>query len=112
MTANHHFIEIYEPYEYTGPNPIPVDGVAVLRDPVRHDHYLLDVATPFEFGNQQIEQLLVAPRYSGDKIDRAISSTCTVTIVCVAKGNHLDSKDLLSFEDLLRWGVGKISLAQ
>lgn len=112
MTANHHFIEIYEPYEYSGPNPLTVDGVAVLKDPIRHEHYLLDVASPFTFGQQKIEQLLVAPRYSGDKIDRAMLSTCTVSIACVPAGVHLSPEDLLSFEILLRWGVGKISLAQ
>ncbi len=112
VTANHHFIEVYEPYEYTGPNPLSVDGVAVLQDPIHHDHYLLDVASPFKYGKQVIAQLLVAPRYSGDKIDRAMSSTCTVSIACVPEGIHLNSEDLLSFENLLRWGVGKITLAK
>ncbi len=112
MTANHHYIEIYEPYEYSGPNPLTVNGVAVLQDPVHHDHYLLDLVSPLKVGKQKIEQLLVAPRYSGDKIDRAMSSTCTVSIACVPAGVHLNPEDLLSFDNLLRWGVGKISLAQ
>jgi hypothetical protein len=111
LTAHHHFIEIYEPYEYTGPNPLDVDGVAVLHDPMRHDYYLLDVTSPFEYNHQKIEQLLVAPRYNGDKIERAMSSACTVSIACVPVGTHLNPDDPLSFEDLLRWGVGKITLA-
>ena len=111
MTSNHHFIEIYEPYEYTGPNPVNVDGIAILQDPMHHDYYLLDVRSPFEFEHQKVEQLLVAPRYNGDKIDRATSSTCTVSIARVPAGIHLNPEDLLTFENLLRWGVGKISLS-
>ncbi len=112
MTINHHLIEIYEPYEYTGPNPINVDGVAVLQDPVRQTYYLLDVSSPFELDQQKVEQLLVAPRYNGDKIDRAISSACTVSIARVPPGTHLDPETLLTFDDCLRWGVGKIVPAE
>lgn len=111
MTGHHHLIEIYEPYEYAGPNPITVDGIAVLQDPMHHEYYLLDVSAPFEHEHQAVEQLLVAPRYNGDKIDRAISSTCTVSIARVPAGMHLDPDAPLSFDHLLRWGVGKISPA-
>ena len=58
---------------------------------------------------QSIEQVLVVPRYNGDKIDRAVSSACTVNIARVPTGASLDGKTRVTFEDFLRWGVGKIS---
>lgn len=111
MGGQQHFIEIYEPYEYEGPNPLPVSGVAVLQGPTRSNYYLLELSTPVEFDHEKVEQLLVAPRYNGDKIDRAVSSTCTVNIARVPAGTHLDDTVSLTFDSILRWGVGKITPA-
>lgn len=105
-----HILEIYEPYNYAGQNPIPAEGVAVLNGPLRDDYYLLQVTIPIELDGDKIEQFLVSPRYNGDKIDRAVSSTCTVSIARVPEGMHLDDHTRLSFDEILRWGVGKISL--
>ncbi len=109
MVKQLHTIEIYEPYEYAGPNPLHVEGIAVLQGPMRTHYYLLDVAAPFEHQQTQVMQLLVAPRYTGDHIDRAVSSTCTVNIACVPLDEHLDPDALLTFDNVHRWGVGKIS---
>lgn len=111
MGGHQHFIEIYEPYEYEGPNPLHVEGVAVLQGPTRSNYYLLELEAPFEFDHEKVEQLLVAPRYNGDKIDRAVSSTCTVNIARVPEGVQLDQSAALTFDRMLRWGVGKISPA-
>lgn len=111
MVMQQHVIEIYEPYEYTGSNPLIVDGIAVLEGPMHNNYYLLDVSAPFEFDHQRVAQILVAPKYNGDKIDRAVISSCTVSIACVPFGTHLDPRTPLKFEDIQRWGVGKISIA-
>lgn len=111
MTKQLHTIEIYEPYEYTGPNPLQVEGIAVLQGPMRTNYYLLDIAAPFEHQKTRVTQLLVAPRYNGDHIDRAVSSTCTVNIACVPLDAHLNPNTLLTFDNVHRWGVGKISLS-
>ncbi|HFD79892.1 MAG TPA: hypothetical protein ENK05_05825 [Gammaproteobacteria bacterium] len=110
MTLQRHVLEVYEPYEYTGPNPFLADGIAVLHGPARESFYLLHLDEPLEFEQQAIEQLLVLPRYSGDKIDRAVSSTCTVNIARVPPGHSLQDGRRLSYDDFLRWGVGKITL--
>jgi hypothetical protein len=104
-----HLLEIYEPYEYRGPNPLHLQGIAVLPGPGRENYYLLRLAKALEIEQQATEQLVVLPRYNGDKIDRAVSSACTVNIARVAAGVNLQDKSRLSFEDIVRWGVGKIS---
>lgn len=109
MIKQLHTIEIYEPYEYTGPNPLHVEGIAVLQGPMRTNYYLLDVSAPFEHQQTRVKQLLVAPRYNGDHIDRAVSSTCTVNIACVPVDGPIDPNTLLTFDNVHRWGVGKIS---
>ena len=109
MNDQHHFLEVYEPYEYTGQNPLNVSGVAVLTGPMRDNYYLLRLDTPFEYEQETVELLLVLPRYNGDKIDRAVNSCCTVNIVRVPPGSDLEQRTSVSFEDFTRWGVGKIS---
>lgn len=104
-----HVLEVYEPYDYTGENPLPTEGVAVLPGPSRENYYLVRLLNPLNVDEEIIELLLVSPHYNGDKIDRAVSSTCTVNIARVAAGVELDQDNPLHFTDLLRWGVGKIS---
>ncbi len=80
MTTQHHALEIYEPYDYHGANPLMVSGVMVLAGPMRDKYYLVEPDQPLIIEQLQLSQLLVQPRYNGDKIDRAVSSTCTVNI--------------------------------
>jgi len=110
MGEQQHVLEVYEPYEYEGQNPLTVEGVTVLAGPMRDNYYLLRLDTPIEYDHEMIELLLVLPHYNGDKIDRAVNSTCTVNISRVPNDSDLASKDSVSFDDFQRWGVGKISL--
>jgi len=105
-----HVLEIYEPYEYTGQNPVTAEGIAVIPGTTRERYYLLQISSPFEFERETVEQFVIMPHYNGDKIDRAVSSTCTVNIARAPSGVDLSAKDILTFDDFLRWGVGKISL--
>lgn len=111
MSQQQHVLEIYEPYDYQGNNPLHAAGVSVLPGPMRDHYYLLRVEPPFQLGADQVELLLIQPRYNGDKIDRAVSSTCTVNIARVTRFSENDEVERVSFEDFERWGVGKISLA-
>ena len=110
MTEQQHVLEIYEPYEYKGQNPLCVEGIAVIAGPMRDDYYLLRLDQPFEYEHDKVEQLLVSPRYNGDKIDRTTTSTCTVNIAVVPPSTDLANREHITFEDFHRWGVGKISL--
>lgn len=108
MTTQHHSLEIYEPYDYHGANPLMVSGVMVLAGPMRDKYYLVELDQPLIIEQLQLSQLLVQPRYNGDKIDRAVSSTCTVNICRVISSTDLSQLDKLTFDDFERWGVGKI----
>lgn len=110
MIEQKHVLEIYEPYDYEGLNPLNVAGIAVLAGPMRDNYYLVRLENPFCIDRDiSVEQLLIQPRYNGDKIDRAVSSTCTVNIARVTSSTDLGNDDKLSFEDFERWGVGKIN---
>ena len=109
MTIQHHVLEVYEPYDYHGDNPLTVSGIAVVAGPMRDNYYLLRLEHPFVVEQNDVTQLLVQPRYNGDNIDLAVSGTCTVTIARVHGNVDLTQNEKISFDDFERWGVGKIS---
>jgi hypothetical protein len=109
MTIQYHALEIYEPYDYHGDNPLSVSGVAILVGPMRDNYYLVQLQHPFVIDQEDVTQLLVQPRYNDDKIDRAVGSTCTVNIARVVSKADLSQVKRLAFDDFQRWGVGKIS---
>ncbi len=109
MTIQHHALEIYEPYDYHGDNPLSVSGIAVVAGPMRDHYYLVRLEHPFLIEQQDVIQLLVQPRYNEDTIERAVGSTCTVNIARVVSKADLSQVAKLSFDDFQRWGVGKIS---
>lgn len=108
MGEHKHLLEVYEPYEYEGPNPMHVLGVGVLRGPNGAFYYLLDVEGDLRLGDDPVLQFLVLPRYNGDKIERAELSSCTVNIERVRPGVHLQAGNAFSYQDVTHWGVGKI----
>ncbi|MBZ0071707.1 MAG: hypothetical protein WCY26_06510 [Thiohalobacteraceae bacterium] len=109
MGEHKHLLEIYEPYEYEGPNPIHVLGTGVLRGPNGASYYLLGVNGGLQLNDDLVEQLLVLPRYNGDKIERAEQSCCTVNIVRVHAGVRLCPGAPFAYSDITHWGVGKIT---
>lgn len=109
MTAQHHLLEIYEPYDYNGRNPINAEGVGVVRGPNGTTYYLLDLVDPFEVEAETVNQLLLLPRYNGDGIERATCSTCTVNVCRTRAGTRMQADSTVSFEDIRHWGVGKIA---
>ena len=111
MTQAKHILEVYEPYDYDGPNPMVVAGVRTIKDPAGASYYLLHLRDPIPFHEELIEQILVLPRYDGDAITRAQSSDCTVNICRVLPGTHVNGEDHFEFEQVDHWGVGKITTA-
>ncbi len=109
MGAHKHLLEVYEPYEYTGPNPVHVLGSGVLRGPNGAFYYLLGIDGEVTLDDIPIEQLLVLPRYNGDKIKRAEESCCTVNIERIRPGIVLTPGGPFSYNDVIHWGVGKIT---
>lgn len=111
MTQSTHILEVYEPYEYCGPNPVRAIGVSTVQDPTGARYYLLNLNPPITCEEVDIEQILVLPRYDGDSIDRATTSSCTVNICRVMPGDHVNGDGRFDFSQACHWGVGKIALA-
>ena len=109
MNEHKHLLEVYEPYSYEGPNPMRVLGSGVLRGPNGASYYLLTLDGTLELDQAAVAQLLVLPRYNGDKIERAEQSCCTVNIARVKPGVTLNPGDAFAYADVSHWGVGKIT---
>lgn len=109
MTLQNHVLEIYEPYEYDGPNPLAAEGVGVLNGPGGSRYYLLSLPAPLSFQDQRVRQLLLQCRYYEDKIERPTMSMCTVNIARVRPGLALGLETPFGFADIIPWGVGKIT---
>jgi len=109
MSTRCHRIEVYEPFEYDGPNPLLVVGRGLLATPDKKDAYLLDLHTPISIDGEKYKQIIVRPRYP-DPIERATESTCTVLILLVKDGGSPQVGDQFQYNDILNWGIGKISL--
>ncbi len=108
MSDYRHLLEVYEPYEYEGPNPVHVRGGGVLRGPNGASYYLLHIDGIMELDETAVMQLLILPRYNGDKIERAKESCCTVNIARVLPGIMLGPDAAFAYTDIMHWGVGKI----
>lgn len=109
MNAKTHVIEIYDPNDYAGPNPIKVSGLGVIRGPDKTEYYLLQLRNPVEYNGDMVEQLIVQPRYFGDKILRVINDACTVGIMRVKANKVLQPEVMFEHGSCAFWGAGKIS---
>jgi len=103
-----HIIEIYEPSEYDGPNPIRASGLGLVHAPDGTSNYLLKIEDPFQSEQELVTHIVVRPHYVGDHIKRAVDSVCTVGIARVRPDVNLAPDDSYTFTDIVKWGVGKI----
>ncbi|HHH46179.1 MAG TPA: hypothetical protein ENK53_04110 [Thiotrichales bacterium] len=107
-----HRLEIYEPYDYDGRNPLAVTGKGLIRGANGAFYYLLESEDgPFRIGDQEIRQLLVLPRYASDPPSTMQENSCTVNIELVRSDVTLQPGVVFSYNDVEHWGVGKITLA-
>lgn len=103
-----HQIEVYEPFEYEGPNPIVVIGQGLVGSPDKKEVFLLGVDTDLEIDGVIYRQIIVRPRFP-DPIERATSSACTVIISLVKADRSLDVGGAYQYLDVVNWGIGKIN---
>ena len=59
LSTSCHRIEVYEPFEYDGPNPLIVAGRGLLVTPDKKDAYLLDLHTPIQFEGENYNQIIL-----------------------------------------------------
>ncbi|WJW74508.1 hypothetical protein QVG61_08275 [Thiohalobacter sp. IOR34] len=109
MEQRTHLLEIYEPYEFDGNNPLHITGGGVLRGANGAFYYLVTASQGLSVDGQAVEQLLLLPRYNEDPIKAVQESTCTVNIERVLPGVRLEPNHTFSYNDIEHWGVGKIS---
>jgi len=109
MSTACHRIEVYEPFEYDGPNPLMVTGRGLLVTPDKKDAYLLDLSAPLDIDGVKYRQVIVRPRYP-DPIERVTESNCTVLILLVKEGCSPEVGSEFQYNDIQNWGIGKISL--
>jgi hypothetical protein len=103
-----HQIEVYEPFEYEGPNPILVIGQGLVNSPDKKEVFLLGVETDLEIDGVAYRQVLVRPRFP-DPIERATTSACTVIISLVKADRRIDVGSAYQYPDVVNWGIGKIN---
>lgn len=103
-----HQIEVYEPFEYDGPNPLITIGQGIVDSPDKKQVYLLAVDTDLEIDGVNYRQILVRPRFP-DPIERAISSSCTVIISLVKADRIIEVGGAYQYMDVVNWGIGKIN---
>lgn len=111
MQIKTHLIEIYEPYDYAGQNPLPVEAIGKINGPGKTEYYLLDTNLVLSSSPKPVNQLVINPRYQGDNIHKMMDSQTTVGISCLKQGIQVKAGDSVSYADLTYWGVGKIKPA-
>ncbi|MCF6217620.1 MAG: hypothetical protein L3J62_04185 [Gammaproteobacteria bacterium] len=104
-----HEIEVYEPANFSGQNPIHANSIGVVKTRDRNEFFLLDLEKPFEYKGNTVSQLILRPRYYGDKIQRVTRDMCTVNIMYVKPDSKISTDEYMQLTDVGKWGCGKIN---
>lgn len=109
MDKKTHLLEIYDADGYDGPNPLKVTGIGTVHGPENCEYYLVAPAQTVSNGSgDPIERLALRCHYDGDRIERAVDSTCTVGIALTRPELSYDPEQRYGFSDFSFWKVGKI----
>lgn len=109
MNNSSHRIEIFEPYEYNGPNPLLLSFSGSLITPDKKPAVLLTAIETINIDDQDFSQVVVRPKHL-DPIERVTESNCTVIISLVRPHSLMADGDQYQYADVMNWGVGKIKL--
>lgn len=110
-----HKILISEPFDFEGPdgpNKILVEGLGKVLGPQkdywREEYFLVEVENPFEVENEQVNYLLVVPRYDGDTISKMTNSECMIGILRIFPDIEIKVGERFSPDDINYWAIGSI----
>ncbi len=114
--ASRHRITIDEPWDFPASGRVMVAcAKGVVNGPDKPNwqarYLLLELAAPFVADGEQVRQVLVAPRYSGDELEQAMTEDCVVGIARVRGGVSLNASETFTPEDVCYIAIGRISLA-
>ena len=97
-----------------GSNKILAAGLGFVigspRYQVARDAYLLETSTPLLIDGEQVNQILVTPRYVGEALDSIVKSEGIVNISRVKPGMKLKEGDEYGGFDFEYWAIGSIRL--
>jgi len=108
MTTTH-VIEVYEPTDYIGQNPIHGEAVGVIKTQDRSEFFLINLEEPFDVNGEEVKQVILQPRYFGDKIARVTHDICTVSIMRVKEDCPLSLDEYFQLSAVAKWGCGKVN---
>lgn len=108
MLVSSHRIEVYEPFEYSGPNPLLLSSIGTLKTPDNKDAHLFSCTNTIVIEGVAYNQLVVRPKFL-DPIERVTESNCTVMIFLVRPDHVIEVGGDYCYADVLNWGVGKIN---
>lgn len=111
MIVSSHRIEVYEPFEYDGPNPLILSRIGTLKTPDKKDAYLFSITKTIVIEGNSYGQIVVRPKFL-DPIERVTESICTVMISLVRPDHVIEVGTEYCYADVLNWGIGKINQCQ
>jgi len=103
-----HRIEVYEPYEYEGPNPLLLSSQGLLITPDRKDAVLMSSNESIRVEGEDYNLIVLRPKFL-DPIARVTESHCTVIISLVRPQSIVEVGGQYQYTDVMNWGVGKIN---
>ena len=96
-----------EPWDFEGPdgqNRVVVDACGTVPGPDHKnwapEYLLLSVTSPFEFEGERVEQLIAAPRYTGDTLQAIATNGGTVGVSRLRPGKKLAPGEAFSRDDV------------
>ena len=109
MSYSSYILEIYDTEDYSGPNPVKVTGVGIIKGPENSQYLVIEPDEQIMAGTSRSRQLAVRAHYDGDPISHVTDSVATVGIALLSGERELDTDRIYNFNDLKFWKVGKIS---
>ncbi len=113
---NRHLLTIDEPWDFPAARRvIHARERGVVSGPEKPDwqarYYLLEPEEGFVLDGEQVRQLVVAPRYGGDDLEKAMKEDCVVGIARVRDGVSLNAGESFTPVDVRYIAIGRIAPA-
>jgi len=114
-SAHHFLLSVGEPWDFVGPdgdNRASLVLVGQVHGPNlpnwEPSYLLLSVVRPFILDGERVEQVVAAPRYSGDSLEHISQSGGTVGVARVRPGTALAHGHSFGAEDVRYCIIGSL----
>lgn len=111
-----HRLTIDEPWDFREPGGgIWARGAGLVEGPGlpnwQERYYLLDLEAPFLVDGERVWQVVCAPRYSDDALEKALTGDCVVGIARVREQRSLAPGEAFAADDVSYFAIGRIAPA-